>query len=64
MTVFWLGVTGMAAMAVHLLAARCASWALVPASALVRARWWHRSAPAILAISAVVVLLSRTGLLA
>lgn len=64
MTVFWLGITGMAAMAVLLLAARGASWALVPASALARARWWRRSAPAFLMISALVVLLSLTGLLA
>jgi hypothetical protein len=43
-------------MGVYLLAVRCASWDLIPAAAQARVRWWHRHAPAVLAVSALVTL--------
>ena len=52
----WFGVLGAAAMAVYLLAVRCVSWDLIPASAVPRVLWWRRRAPLLLAVSAVLAL--------
>jgi len=51
-----LGMLGVASMGVYLLAVRCAGWDLIPVTAMARVRWWHRHAPAVLAVSALVAL--------
>jgi hypothetical protein len=45
-------------MGVYLLAVRCASWDLIPVAAQARVRWWHRHAPAVLTLSALVMVAS------
>jgi spore maturation protein SpmA len=52
--VMLLGVLGVASMSVYLLAVRCASWDLIPVTAMARVRWWHRHAPTVLVGSALV----------
>lgn len=53
-SVVWFGLFGVASMAVFLVAVRCASWDLIPVAVQARTRWWHRHAPAVLAVSALV----------
>lgn len=55
---FVFGVLGVVSMVVYLTAVRLASWDLFPASVADRVRWWHRHAPAFLAVSCVVALVA------